>query len=264
LQEISTDTYLTVTVVDSYVQLTYYPLEALPPTLHHRTDGRYFITYNPIDVRARAAIAETACAAKGKLKIIKRKDPTISEIGDPQNLNNYLPDSGATQHMTPRLKDLVDVVEGQKLGVEVADGQVIKCSTTGNIKISMQDDNGNWLNATLAEVMYVPGLSRHLFLVTKFAQHGHKAIVQQHGTTLLFGSRRSPVTTLYCKGQHALASTLTVSSLNEPNESGEEDSYHHIPSYRNKDHNRKRIPLELLHARLGHRKCRTLLAASEH
>ncbi len=73
----------------------------------------------------------------------------------------------------------MDVVEGQKLGVEVADGHVIKHSVTGNIKISMQDDNENWLNATLKEVMYVPGLSRHLFSVTKFAQHGHHAIIME-------------------------------------------------------------------------------------
>jgi hypothetical protein len=69
-------------------------------------------------------------------------DPSIATIGDPSNLNNYLPDSGATQHMTPRLADLQDVVGGQKLGVKVADGHVIKCSSTGTICIAMQDDNG--------------------------------------------------------------------------------------------------------------------------
>jgi hypothetical protein len=39
-----------------------------------------------------------------------------------EDLHNYLLDSGATQHMTPRLADLEDVVEGRKLGVEVAEG----------------------------------------------------------------------------------------------------------------------------------------------
>jgi len=55
----------------------------------------------------------------------KVQDPTLDEIGDPSNLNNYLPDSGATQHMTPRRADLYDAVEGQNLGVEVADGHII-------------------------------------------------------------------------------------------------------------------------------------------
>jgi len=32
---------------------------------------------------------------------VRKKDPTIEEIGDPCDLGNFLPDSGATQHMTP-------------------------------------------------------------------------------------------------------------------------------------------------------------------
>jgi len=32
---------------------------------------------------------------------ICKKDPTIEDIGDPCDLGNFLPDSGATQHMTP-------------------------------------------------------------------------------------------------------------------------------------------------------------------
>jgi hypothetical protein len=53
--------------------------------------------------------------------------------------------------------------------------------------------------------MYIPGLSRRLFPVTKFAQHGHHAIIQKHGTTLIFGPTKSPVTIAYCSRQHAMA-----------------------------------------------------------
>jgi len=48
--------------------------------------------------------------------------------------------------------------------------------------------------------MYVPGLSRHLFSVMKFAQHGHRAIIQKHGTMLLFSPRHSPITIPYSFG----------------------------------------------------------------
>jgi hypothetical protein len=72
------------------------------------------------------------------------KDPSVEEIGDPTNLNNYLPDSGATQHMTPRKENLFDAVEGQNLGVEVADGHIIRCSTTGKVIISMTNDT--WMH----------------------------------------------------------------------------------------------------------------------
>jgi hypothetical protein len=231
LQDVTKEnTYLTVTNMDSCIQLTFYPVRALKPTLHLRVStGQYFFTYGHSSHLARAATVESANEAKvkGKLKMIKYKDPSIEEIGDPKNLNNYLPDSGATQHMTPRLADLIDTVEGQQLGVEVADGHIIKCSVTGNIRISMQDDTGKWFNALLSDVMYVPGLSRRLFSVTQFAQHGHRAIVQQHGTTLLFGPSRLPVTIPYHKQGKTMASNLSVvSTANEEDVS----TYHKVPT----------------------------------
>jgi len=103
---------------------------------------------------------------------VQATSPSIEELGDPSNVNNYLPDSGATQHMTPRQANLYDAVEGQKLGVEVADGHIIQCSTTGKVKIVMTDDNGRTLTAELHGCMYIPGLSRRLFSITKFASNG--------------------------------------------------------------------------------------------
>ena len=102
-----------------------------------------------------------------KASTIRKQDPTITKIGDPADLNNYLPDSGATQHMTPHLADLIDTAEGQDLGVKVADGHVIKCTTTGKIQVRMLNDRGERLDVTLTDVMYIPGLSRRLFLVSK-------------------------------------------------------------------------------------------------
>jgi hypothetical protein len=32
---------------------------------------------------------------------VRKRDPTLAEIGEPCDLGNFLPDSGATQHMTP-------------------------------------------------------------------------------------------------------------------------------------------------------------------
>jgi hypothetical protein len=65
--------------------------------------------------------------------------------------------------MTPHLANLVDLVEGQNLGVEVADGHVIKSTTTGMIKIRMLDDNGANLEVTLTQVLNIPGLSVAFF-----------------------------------------------------------------------------------------------------
>jgi len=187
---------------------------------------------------AQAAIAKSN--AKGQLQVSaqKAKDPSIAEIGDPSNLNNYLPNSGTTQHMTPCLANLVDMVEGQNLGVEVADGHLIQCSIMGNIPICMQDDHGIPFQATFSEVMYVPGLSRLLFSITQFAQHGHHAIVQQQGTKLLFGPKALPVTIPYHMHGRRMASNLTVISLNT---SAQDPTYHNIPAYRNKYQNKKKV-----------------------
>ncbi len=65
------------------------------------------------------------------------------EIGDPRDLHNYLLDSRATQHMTPHLADLEEVIQGKKLGMEVVDGHIIKCPAVGKIKIQIFDDTEN-------------------------------------------------------------------------------------------------------------------------
>lgn len=77
------------------------------------------------------------------------KDPSVQELGLPTNLNYYLSDSGATQHMTPRLADLFDVKGGLNLGIEVADSHIILCSTISKIKIIILNDHRCPLQAIL-------------------------------------------------------------------------------------------------------------------
>jgi len=188
---------------------------------------------------------------------VRKRDSTLAEIGEPCDLGNFLPDSGAMQHMTPQRADLFDVAEGQNLGVEVADGHVIHCSVTGKIQLQMTDDNGDPLNTVLHDVMYTPGLSRRLFSITCFARHTHYATIRSGSTTLYFGEQASPVT-LTNDGSRPMAADATVLPSST--------STHVIPAHWSHDHsaNKKRTGLELLHQRLGHRKCRALLAASEH
>jgi len=154
------------------------------------------------------AIANTG---KALAFAVSKKDPTITDIGDPCDLGNFLPDSGATQHMTHHQADLFDVVEGQDLGVEVASSHVIKCSVTKKIKLNMLDDHGNPLNAVLQYFMYVPGLSQHLFSIMRFAKHGHFATICSGSTTLYFGSQQAPVT-LTNDGSHTMAANMMVTS----------------------------------------------------
>ena len=48
-----------------------------------------------------------------------------------------MPDTGASSHFTPCLLDLQEVEEGLDLGVEVADGQIAKCTARGIVEINM-------------------------------------------------------------------------------------------------------------------------------
>jgi len=175
---------VTIGVQNKTIVVTFYPFNYLGPSIISMGNLEYLI--HPDDSDEEYEQAFMAINQVETANIARKRDPSISEIGDPRDLDNYLPDSGATQHMTPRLADLVEVVEGQNLGVEVADGQTIKSTTTGMIKIRMLDDNGANLEVTLTHVMYIPRLSRRLFSVSKFARHGFHAMIKQNATTLFF------------------------------------------------------------------------------
>jgi hypothetical protein len=76
--------------------------------------------------------------------------------------------------MTPRLSGLFDVEEDHNIGVQVADGDVIKCNKIGKIQIEMIEDNGDSLFAALRGCIYIPGLSQRLFhhpFCLSWAQH---------------------------------------------------------------------------------------------
>jgi hypothetical protein len=61
------------------------------------------------------------------------------------------------------------VEKGLDLGVEVADGHIVKCTARRIVEVNMIADDGQPLKAHLLGVIYVPGLKRRLFSVTAFA-----------------------------------------------------------------------------------------------
>ena len=217
--------------------------------------------------RAATAITSNSTALAAK----SISDPELDEIGDPSSLLNYIPDSGASQHMTPRLDDLYDVEEGLKLGVIVADGHVIKVTKTGKIKIRMVDDDGKPLVATLHQVMYVPGLSRRLFSLTRFTEQGHTVSMRKNEICLRFGEAQSPVT-LVVHSDMTLASNVRVavgtgSAINSGISGASTSS-----TQARQDLSRNAtasiakvlVPIELLRERMGLRSSKPFLAASEY
>jgi len=254
---------------DEGPQLFFYPSWADTPVINFDTlTEQYFISHTckqEITVAREASASDLQTGENAKANVVKRIDPPIEELGDPRDLHNYLLDFGATQQMTPCLADLEDVVEGRKLGVEVADGH-IKCPATGKIRISMIDDDGNPIEAILHDVMYVPGLYRRLFSITRFARHGHYAVFRNATRTLHFAPSWARVSLSTPHREQAFVANSTVTEQQEELSEENEGQYHPVPAYWNKESDTyyKRLPLELVHARLGHSKCRTLLAANEH
>jgi transposase InsO family protein len=204
--------------------------------------------------------AKLALAFQAKLTYVQALagkrvlDPSVEEIGDPRNLINFVADSGATDNMTPRRADLFDVVEGQNLGVEVADGHIIKCTTTGKIAVDMLDDEGIRVQAVLENVMYVPGLTQRLFSITDFVNNGNTATFEKNALRLYFGKRKIPVTIQMSNGR--------VSAM--PAQSKLQEKKVQFTSSPSATKPKKRIRAELLHDRLGHRSTKTILAGSTH
>jgi hypothetical protein len=138
--------------------------------------------------------------------------------------------------MTPCSADLMNMSEGQKLCIEVADSHIIKCSTKG------------WLKS-------------QAFSITKFAYHDHVAVIKDSGITLHFNPHAAAVTLTPLSRGNNLVADIRVRQQQHHSE-----EHYAVPSAHQRDHtnNKKRLSLELLLIRLGHRKCHTLLAASKH
>jgi len=147
------DIPLTVTCRHSTLCITFYPVNHEMPILIRDHNSLYIVperaipghwidddsSISPTDMEEGfPAIVTTFAQADA----VRKKDPSLDTFGDPCDLANFLPDSGAMQHMTPYRADLFNAVEGQNLGVKVADGHIIKCSVTGKIQLRMLDDNG--------------------------------------------------------------------------------------------------------------------------
>jgi hypothetical protein len=72
---------------------------------------------------------------------------------------DFLPDSGATSHFVPTLDDIQDPRQCD-VEVTIADGNKVRATHVGHIEIHFISDKGTPSTLLLANVYYVPGLSR--------------------------------------------------------------------------------------------------------
>ena len=105
----------------------------------------------------------TANAATSRHRKKCHADPVESILGGASSILNWLCDTGATSHMTPRLDDLQDVEQTESFTVQVADGNVVPVTATGSCGLKLENQHGEAFYVTLKNVFYVPGLTQRLF-----------------------------------------------------------------------------------------------------
>ena len=108
----------------------------------------------------------------------------------------------------------------------------------------MCDDNGKTFIATLYNVLLAPDLCDRLFSIITLMNAGHTFLFHKGYCTLYFGAEKNNAVTLPHSAQRKHAFTVKIKDMSKKNK---------FPA-------RKKIALELLHQRLGHRSTRSLLS----
>ncbi|KAI2498242.1 hypothetical protein MHU86_16269 [Fragilaria crotonensis] len=104
----------------------------------------------------------------------------------PPDLDNWLPDSGATSHYTPVFSDLHDV-EPCHVPVSLADGTTKISTFKGTTDCFFTTTEGQKAILGLADVYYIEGLSHRLLSLTAIsATQNFTVIIQNRATTIRF------------------------------------------------------------------------------
>ena len=88
----------------------------------------------------------------------------------------WIADSGATKHMTGN-KEWLSELRRSSTGIQGGNGQMMKCEGIGTVSLLTNNLNGQKIDITLNDVLYVPGMKVNLFSITRAATHGGATIV---------------------------------------------------------------------------------------
>lgn len=100
---------------------------------------------------------------------------------------DFLPDSGATSHFTGHYEDIQNP-QSCDIEVTIADGNVVRATHVGRADINFITDRGTPSTLELANIYYIPGLSRRLFSLQSFTRDTPFSVeITHHYTRLNFG-----------------------------------------------------------------------------
>ena len=122
--------------------------------------------------------------------------------------------------------------------------EIVMLKKKCQVRIQMWENNGKTFIATLYNVLLALDLCNRLFSIIALMNAGHNYIFHTGFSTLYLGAEKDNTV------------TLPLSAQRKPNFTGKIKDM----SKKNKFPARKKIALELLHQRLGHRSNRSLLA----
>ena len=164
-----------------------------------------------------------------------------ANYGDSSQLTHWILDSGATCHMKPEVSYLIPgSLEYTDKYIEVTDVHHVTEKQKGQVQIKMCDNTGKPFIVTLHNILLESDLCDRLFSSITLMNSGHTCIFYKGFCTVYFGAKENIAGPLpySAQGKHAL-----VGKIKEI-------------SNKNKSPARKKIALELLHHRLGHRSTR--------
>ena len=141
--------------------------------------------------------------------------------------------------MTPEVTDFIPgSLEDTDKYIEVADGHHVTAKQKGSVRIQIFDDNEKTFVATLYNVLLAPDLCDRLFSIITLMNAVHTCLFHKGFCAVYFGAKEDNVVTLPHSAvrKHAFLGKIMESSKKNPK--------------------RKKIALELMHQRLGHRSTR--------
>ncbi|KAI2505310.1 hypothetical protein MHU86_9110 [Fragilaria crotonensis] len=194
---------------------------------------------------------------------------TYQRFGPP-DLDNWLPDSGATSHYTPVFSDLHDV-EPCHVPVSLADGTTKISTFKGTTDCFFTTTEGQKAILGLADVYYIEGLSHRLLSLTAIsATQNFTVIIQNRATTIRFPNNS---TYTWPTILQELPSEQAFSMTSQPNTTSDDTSNSPAITFEqhldtstnpNPDQPTATLPLEITSRRLAHRNFRNLMTGSLH
>jgi len=114
------------------------------------------------------------------------------------DLDVWIGDTGATQHMTYMAEGMYDLVAVNR-EIKIGDGKKLHSVHEGKLKVTVVQLNGKTVDLTLSKVQFVPGLCCNLFSMTQAMQQGFHLSstannclkIKKAGTTLTFDRKIS-------------------------------------------------------------------------